>query len=84
MAIVITNIPNEVFRFYSDNNINIIEEAVLKGILLPDDATNGDIIQNICSMWIEYYGANVEVTISKEDWNAPYRRVRTTKAGDTE
>lgn len=61
-------------------------DLIAKGkcIVFPADATNGDIIQNVCSMWIVYYGTDVEVTISKEDWNAPYGKVRTTKVGDTD
>lgn len=48
---------------------------------VSDGVTKGDIIQNICSMWIVYHDTDVEVTISKEDWNAPYNPH---KAGDTE
>ena len=61
-------------------------DLIAKGkcIVFPADATKSDIIQNICSMWIVYHDTDVEVTISKEDWNAPYGRVRTTKAGDTD
>ena len=45
-------------------------------IKADDGVTNGDIIQNICSMWIVYHDTDIELTISKEDWNTPY------KAGD--
>ena len=51
-------------------------------IEVSDGVTKGDIIQNICSMWIEYHDTDVEVTVDKKVWNkvwnAPY------KAGDTD
>lgn len=49
-------------------------------IEVSDGVTKGDIIQNICSMWIVYHDTDVEVTVSKEEWNAPYNPH---KAGDT-
>lgn len=78
MAISIAKIPDSIFREYSNKNAEMLEEAILNGILLPDDATNGDVIQNICSMWIEYHDTDIEVTVAKKVWNAPY------KAGDTD
>lgn len=78
MAISIAKIPDSIFREYSNKNVEMLEEAILNGILLPDDATNGDVIQNICSMWIEYHDTDVEVTVDKKVWNAPY------KVGDTD
>lgn len=42
-------------------------------IEVSDGVTNGDIIQNICSMWIEYHDTDVEVTVNKKVWNAPYK-----------
>lgn len=47
-------------------------------IEVSDGVTNGDIIQNICSMWIAYHDKDIEVTIDKEVWNRPYKR------GDTD
>lgn len=41
-------------------------------IEVSDGVTNGDIIQNICPTWIEYHDTDVEVTINKKIWNAPY------------
>lgn len=50
-------------------------------IEVSDGVTKGDIIQNICSMWIVYRDTDVEVTVSKEEWNAPYNPH---KVGDTD
>ena len=42
-------------------------------IEVSDGVTNGDIIQNICSMWIVYHDTDIEVTVDKKVWNAPYK-----------
>ena len=49
-------------------------------IEVSDGVTNGDIIQNICSMWIEYHDTDIEVTVDKKVWNAPYKKVDMAKA----
>ena len=45
MAISITKIPDSIFKRYSNENAEMLEEAILNGILLPDNATNGEVIQ---------------------------------------
>lgn len=52
-------------------------------IEVSDGVTNGDIIQNICSMWIAYHDTDIEVTVDKKVWNAPYKNAPY-KAGDTD
>ena len=49
-----------------------------KLVILPNNATNGDVIKAICPMWIAYHDTDVEVTVNKKVWNAPY------KAGETD
>lgn len=84
----VERIGNKVLNEYVYRGRTLKEwiDLIAKGkcVVFPADATNGDIIQNVCSMWIDYYGTDVEVTVSKEDWTAPYGKVRTTKAGDTD
>lgn len=46
-----------------------------KLIILPNNATNGDVIKAICSMWIEYHDTDIEVTVDKKVWNTPYKEV---------
>mgnify|MGYP007122053044 CR=1 FL=1 len=45
MAISIAKIPDSIFREYSNKNAEMLEEAILNGILLPDNATNGDVLK---------------------------------------
>lgn len=94
MAISIAKIPDSIFRRYSNKNAEMLEEAILNGVLLPDDATNGDIIKTLfphisvednCQ---KYYSVDIEnlskdkalntIGFRKEWWDAPY------KVGDTD
>lgn len=56
-------------------------DFIRNGKPLPNNATNGDVIKAICPMWIEYHDTDIEVTINKKVWNAPYNPH---KVGDTE
>lgn len=73
----VEKIGNKVINEYVYKGRTLKEwiDLIAKGlcIVFPADATKGDIIQNICSMWIVDYGTDVEVTVSKEDWNAPFK-----------
>ena len=51
-------------------------------IEVSNGVTNGDIIQNVCSMVIAYHDKDIEVTVDKEVWNRPYNRPY--KVGDTD
>ena len=93
MAISIAKIPDSIFREYSNKNAEMLEEAILNGILLPNNATNGDMIKalfphiSIEDNCQQYYSVDIEnlsdnksfnaVGFRKEWWNAPY------KVGDT-
>ena len=88
MAISIAKIPDSIFREYSNKNVEMLEETILNGILLPDDATNGDVIKALFPNgsygtngdYIHVFGVggNGVWTFTLKWWNAPY------KAGDTD
>ena len=80
---VIIDIPNDDYEFVKEqvdteycNDVrqinNRLYQIIANGTVFPDNATNGDIIQNICSMWIEYHNTDIEETINKKIWNASY------------
>lgn len=66
----------------------ILAEAVTEGKLIPENATNGDVIKALFpDIIVEYgyglaigvdFGVGGERDLSRDWWNAPY------KAGDTE
>lgn len=88
MAIYIAKIPNSVFRKYPNKNTVMLEEAILNGILLPDDATNGDVIKALFSHhdievneqknYVQVFYDSFYTTYPLRWWLEPY------KAGDTE
>ena len=59
MAISIAKIPDSIFREYSNKNAEMLEEAILNGILLPDNATNGDVIKAVFPN-IDFYEGEVD------------------------
>ena len=85
MAISIAKIQDSIFREYSNKNVEMLEEAILNGILLPDDATNGDVIKALFPDGSQVKGASIYIMNDNKSnifydfdwWNALY------KAGDT-
>lgn len=81
---VIIDIPDQIYDWIEHTGVVHHEDcgylggAILDGITIPDNATNGDVIKAICPMWINYHDTDIEVTVDKKVWNAPY------KAGDTD
>ena len=81
MAISITKIPDSIFREYSNKNAEMLEEAILNGILLPDDATNGDVIKALFPNGSQVKGASIYIMNDNKSnifydfdwWNAPYK-----------
>lgn len=68
-------------RLFTDDDVNKICWAVYNGIPIPDNATNGDIVQMMFPNVNVYehnggatYSVNNEYNFNATWWNAPYQK----------
>ena len=76
MSKILINIPEYMFNDIQDrykhpnkgDGINLLEDAIVNGTVLPDNATNGDIIKTLFPKV-----QDVDIDWVGEDWwNSPY------------
>ena len=75
VLIDITKERYEHIKWVSENGwADSLQEKVIKGIPIPDNATNGDVLQNMFSddIWLQIYARRAKK--SADWWNAPYQK----------